>query len=201
MSDFVHDPHSHDGHTGRKIAFALERLSHVFRINWWEANKQLQLSPLQMQILTALRFQPRLDSVSAVAAYFRLTNATISDAVRVLIDKGHVVKYPDPEDGRRHRLALTVAGADAAEDLAQFANRIGEFAAALPDPAAFLDSLLQLMGALQENGYIPLQQMCTTCAHFRRVAGGPSPYYCNLLDKPMQAQDMRVHCADYEPAR
>lgn len=198
MNDFVLDPNSHEGKTNHKIVFALERLSHVFRINWWEANKRFQLSPLRMQILTTLRFQPHLDSVTAVASYLQLTNATVSDAIRVLNHKGYVQKHHDHADGRRHRLTLTATGASAAEELSLFANRIGEFVAALPNQSVFLESLLQLMQMLQENGFIPLQQMCTTCTHFRRTEAGSSPHFCRLLDKPLAAHDLRIHCPEYE---
>jgi DNA-binding MarR family transcriptional regulator len=84
MTDFVLDPHTHEGDTAAKIVFSLERLSHIFRIHWWEQTKNFQLSPLQMQILTILRFQPHLNSVSAIARYLEMADATVSDAVRVL---------------------------------------------------------------------------------------------------------------------
>ena len=201
MNDFVLDPNSHEGNVNHKIVFALERLSHVFRIQLWEANKQFQLSPLQMQILTTLRFQPELDSVTAVANYLQLTNATVSDAIRVLHQKQYVEKHPDPEDGRRQHLTLTTTGADIAEELSLFANRIGEFVTTLPNQAEFLESLLQLMQLLQENGFIPLQQMCTTCDHFQHMDSGSSPYFCQLLNKPLAIPDLRIHCPEYEAAR
>ena len=200
MNNFVLDPNSHDANTSSKIVFALERLSHVFRINWWEANKQFQLSPLQMQILIVLRFQPHLDSVTAVARYFQLTNATVSDAIRVLDHKGYVQKHPDPEDGRRHHLSLTADGASVAEELSLFANRIGDLVATLPDQSTFLASLLELMQLLQLNGFIPLQHMCTACDHFERVEGGQSPYFCRLMKQPLAAHELRVHCPEFEPA-
>ncbi|MCA9900917.1 MAG: winged helix-turn-helix transcriptional regulator [Ardenticatenaceae bacterium] len=200
MNDFVFDPNTHESHIDHKIVFALERLSQLFRIQSWEANKQFQLSPLQMQIVTTLRFQPHLDSVTAVASYLQLTNATVSDAVRVLNQKQYVEKRPDPEDGRRHHLTLTVAGANIAEELSLFANQIGEFVSLLPNQAVFLESLLQLMQLLQENGFIPLQQMCTTCRHLVRPEGDGAAYYCQLLDKPLAARDLRVYCPEYETA-
>lgn len=198
MKNFALDPAFHEGNSPQKIVFALERLSHVFRINWWEANKQFQLSPLQMQILTSLRFQSYLDSVSAIAGYLQLTPATVSDAIRVLVQKGYIEKHPDPEDGRRQRLLLTPAGAGVAEELSLFTDQVAELVSTLPDQATFLDSLLHFMQLLQENGFIPLQRMCTTCQHFRRLEEGPFPYYCQLLDKPLASHDLRVNCPEYE---
>ena len=154
-----------------------------------------------MQILTTLRFQPELDSVTAVANYLQLTNATVSDAIRVLHQKQYVEKHPDPEDGRRQHLTLTTTGADIAEELSLFANRIGEFVTTLPNQAEFLESLLQLMQLLQENGFIPLQQMCTTCDHFQHMDSGSSPYFCQLLNKPLAIPDLRIHCPEYEAER
>lgn len=198
MSDFVFDPNSHDGDVAGKIVFALERLSHVFRIHWWEQNKNFQLSPLQMQILITLRFHPHLDSVSAIAGYLDLTSATVSDAVRVLARKVYVRKQTDSEDGRRQRISLTDSGANAAEELSLFANQIRDFVSALPNQAIFLESLLHLMQSLQENGFIPLQQMCTTCRHFRHASAALHPYYCQLLSKPLSIHELRVHCPEHE---
>ena len=200
MINFALDPKTHQDDASAKIVFALERLSHVFRIHWWEQNKEFQLSPLQMQILIALRFHSGLDSVSTLAAYLELTNATVSDAVRVLSEKKYVWKQADSEDSRRQHIILTEIGTNAAEELSLFANQIGEFVAALPNQGVFLESLLQLMRILQENGFIPLQQMCTTCRHFRRAETGSSPYYCQLLNKPLAVHDLRIHCPEHQTA-
>lgn len=198
MTQFVLDPQSHEGDVAAKVVFALERLSHVFRIHWWEENKQLQLSPLQMQILIALRFHPQLDAVSALAAYLELTDPTVSDAVRVLVEKGYAQKREDSADRRRRRITLTPAGADAAEGLSLFANQIRDFVQELPNQADLLAGLLQLMGQLQDNGFIPLQRMCTTCRHFRRTEIASAPYYCQLLERPLAHGDLRVHCPEHE---
>lgn len=199
--DFVLDPHTHEGDTAAKIVFSLERLSHVFRIHWWEQNKNFQLSPLQMQILTILRFQPQLNSVSAIARYLELADATVSDAARVLGQKEYVQKRPDSEDGRRHILALTLSGVNAAEELALFANQIRSLVNALPNQGAMLESLLLLMQSLQQGGFIPMQRMCTACRHFRRLddaLSGASPYYCQLLNEPLTVHDLRIHCPEHE---
>lgn len=199
MTHFSLDPDSHEGDTANKIVFALERLSHVFRIHWWEENKKYGLSPLQMQILVVLRFQPRRDSISALAGYLDLAPATVSDAVRVLGEKGYVQKRAHPEDGRRVRIVLTVSGANVAEAVSQFANQIGDYVRALPNQGIFLESLLTVMEFLQVNGLIPLQRMCTTCRHFRREGPGATPYYCRLLEKPLRLHELRIDCPEHEP--
>ncbi|MFO7536910.1 MAG: MarR family winged helix-turn-helix transcriptional regulator [Chloroflexota bacterium] len=198
LTNFVLDPHTHEGDTAAKIVFSLERLSHIFRIHWWEQTKNFQLSPLQMQILTILRFQLHLNSVSAIARYLELADATVSDAVRVLGQKQHVEKKPDSEDGRRHTLTLTPTGVAVAEELALFANRIRDFASALPNQGELLESLLLLMQSLQQNGFIPMQQMCTTCRHLRHGDDAPFSYYCQLLARPLAVHDLRIHCPEHE---
>jgi DNA-binding MarR family transcriptional regulator len=201
MTNFALDPQSHEGDVAAKIVFSLERLSHIFRIHWWEQNKKRQLSPLQMQILTLLRFQQQLNSVSALARHLDLADATVSDAVRMLVEKLYMKNIPDMTDGRRHILRLTADGTVVAEELALFANQIRSYVAALPHQGELLESLLLLMRSLQENGHIPMQQMCTACRYFRREDQVSSPYYCQLLDKPLTAHSLRVHCPEYEPVR
>jgi DNA-binding MarR family transcriptional regulator len=197
MTNFSLDPNSHEGDTAAKIVFALERLSHLFRIHWWEENKNFQLSPLQMQLLITLRFQPQLNSVSALADYLELTRATVSDAAQTLNQKGYLLKRADAADGRRHKLVLTAAGLETAEALAQFADRVRDLVQTLPQPGFFLENLLQLMQQLQASGFIPLQPMCTSCRHFRRTPDAASPYYCQLLDQPLLAHELRIHCPEH----
>ena len=199
MTNFALDPQTHEGDTAAKIVFSLERLSHIFRIHWWEQNKKRELSPLQMQILTLLRFQPQLNSVSSLARHLELADATVSDAARRLVEKLYLKKQPDMADGRRHILTLTADGSAAAEELALFANQIRSYVAALPHQGELLESLLLLMGSLQENGHIPLQQMCAACRYFQRADQASSPYYCQLLDRPLTAHSLRIHCPEYEP--
>lgn len=198
MTNFVLDPLSHEDNPAGKIVFALERLSHVFRIHWWEENKNFQLSPLQMQILIVLRFHPHLDSVSTISAHLKLSNATVSDAMRTLTQKGYVYKQIDSEDGRRRPLALSSAGIAAAEQLALFANQMQDFVNTLPNQPFLLESLLHLMSLLQQQGFIPLQRMCTSCRHFRHLPSDSPPYYCQLLQQPLEARDLRIHCAEHE---
>ncbi|MCL4869081.1 MAG: MarR family winged helix-turn-helix transcriptional regulator [Anaerolineae bacterium] len=195
---FALDPQTHHGNTASKILFALERLSHLFRIHWWEQNQHYQLSPLQMQLLIILRFQPELAAVSALARYLELADATVSDAVRILHQKGLVEKRPNTEDGRRQTLSLSENGDKIATELAQFANQVRDLVLDIPNQGIFLESLLLLMQSLQRNNFIPMQQMCTTCRHFQRVADGSPPYYCHLLNKPLAAYDLRVHCPEHE---
>ncbi|GJM42787.1 MAG: hypothetical protein DHS20C20_30690 [Ardenticatenaceae bacterium] len=197
MTNFVFDPKSHEDDTAAKIVFALERLSHLFRIHWWEQNKAFSLSPLQMQIVIALRFQPQKNSVTFIANYLDLTNATVSDAVRMLVKKGYIEKKSDGEDGRRHHLTLTELGRNTAEGLALFGNQIRDFVSSQPNQESFLESLLHLMKSLQEHQFIPLQQMCTTC-RFLRSGIADAAYYCQLLEKPLGTEDLRVHCLEYE---
>lgn len=200
MIDYALDPYTHQEDPAAKIVFALERLSHVFRIQWWEKHKEVGLSPLQMQILIALRFQLEMDSVSTIANYLDLTYPTVSDAVRVLGQKGFIEKRQDGEDGRRSHILLTETGIKMAGELALFANEIRDYVEVLPGQGHLLESLLHLMETLQVKGFIPLQQMCTSCRHLRRPEGVSTAYYCNLLERPLAVPDLRIHCPEYELA-
>ncbi len=194
----IFDPNTQIDDMAAKVVFSLERLSHVFRIQWWRENKKYQLSPLQMQIMLLVKFQPDVNSVSSLARSLSMAKATISDAVKVLVDKAYLVKQADPTDGRRQKLDLTEVGHSAALELSGFANDMRDYIQTLPQPALFLEMLLRLIEQLQRDGHIPPQRMCFSCSHFQRRDDEVAPYYCHFLQVPLHHQDLRVNCMEYK---
>ncbi len=198
----VFDPTFQNNDSSSRIVYALERLSQLFRVNLWQENKKNSLSPLQIQILLHLKFQPiERRTVSALAQEFNMARATISDAVKTLDKKGYVVKEENPYDARSFILDLTEEGSTAAQDSSMFANVLRQHVFDLPDHEreVMLKVLLDLLYQLQLSGHISTQRMCYACQHFQKQPDKDSPHYCNLLEKPLMTEDLRVNCLQSEP--
>lgn len=198
MERSVFDPHLQAGNIDAKAIVALERIAEVFRVALWEAGKAHGLSPLQIQLLIFLKFHsPEKCKVSYLAQEFSLSKPTISEAVRTLLKKELIGKETDPADTRSYTIQLTAAGDKLAAETASFANGLLPAFANWEDDRKnnFYRDLLQLIANLQKLGFINVQRTCLKCRFFREDEKG---YYCQLLKMPLQSQDLRVDCPEFE---
>jgi hypothetical protein len=61
-----------------------------------------------------------------------------------------------------------------------------------------LSSLLELIYKLNKSGVIGIQRMCATCRFYGKNQYGPGTHYCNLLNLPLNAADLRIDCPEHE---
>lgn len=185
-----------------RIAAGLHKIGLAMKQQAWQQANDEGLSATQGQILAALATHGALTG-SELGQRLGVTLPTISDSVRVLVEKKLLTKSPDPRHPRASLLTLTKKGAE----LGGRARSWPEFmAAAVTDLSAeeqraFFSGVLKMIRALQEQGLIPLNGMCTTCVHFRpNVRSGPSPHHCALVDAPLGGEQLRLDCPDHELA-
>jgi DNA-binding MarR family transcriptional regulator len=184
--------------TESKIVVALERISEAFRVLLWNESKENALSPIQIQILIFLLFHEEAQcKVSYLAQEFNMTKATISDSVKMLLQKELVEKYDDPIDARSYVIGLTNDGKRTAEKSANFAFAIEKPLGSLTDEQkeTMLSGLLKLIYELNKAGIITIQRMCFSCSHYQNDNG---QHYCNLLQSKLAATDLRVDCPEHE---
>lgn len=188
-----------------KIVAALERLAHVVHKALWNAAWRRKLSATQAQVLLYLASPPgRNVSITELARRFELKHSTLSDTIRVLVQKGLVTRRVDETDARAVRLRLTPRGRAVARSLALWSDTITQQIAALT-PAAksqFLATLLDIIGQLQRAGLISVARTCTTCLFFERnrYADPNAPHHCRLLNQPLLLVELRVDCPDHQLA-
>jgi len=198
----VWDPAFQQEDVDSKIVAALERLAQAFRVLLWRVGQAYGLSPIQVQFLCYLLYQPpAYRRVSHLAQAFRLTKATVSDAVAALTSKGLVRRRPDASDRRSARLDLTPAGRRLAHRLAAWADGVRDSLdfAGSDDKVAVLNFLMRLILELQRAGVITVARMCLTCRFFQPDAhpGTPTPHHCALLDRPLSPAMLRVDCPEH----
>lgn len=108
------------------------------------ASEQFGITVEQFHILRHVR--KGAASVSELAEVKQISRPAISQAVELLVEKGHLARTPDPEDRRRVRLALTATGSALLEGIFR-ANRewmAARLQAMTPDELAALERGLEL---------------------------------------------------------
>ena len=199
MTNSVFDLHVQNQSVDAKIVAGLERIAETFRVLLWQQSRDTGLSPIQLQLLIFLSFhQSDKRKISYLAQEFNLTKPTISDAVRVMEQKGLVERIPDPADSRSHSLRLTENGQQLAAQTAGFAQVLQQLVSQFDDSRKTIlyNSLTELIYQLHRQGLISVQRMCKTCIHYDYNG---QIHYCNLLKLPLEADSLRLDCPEHQP--
>lgn len=181
-----------------KTIAGIERLSTVFRAALWEEAKAYSLSPLQVQILLFIAFHDDSQcNITSIAKEFAVTKATVSDAVKTLLEK-ELLKKNAIEDARVFMLTLTRSGKECVKKLSGLSNFFNNSMAQVPDAemAKIWEGMVLLIGYLQNNSAIPVR-MCFSCKHFGKEHSEGTPHFCNLVQKPLAINDLRIDCPEH----
>ncbi|SEN27628.1 transcriptional regulator, MarR family [Nonomuraea pusilla] len=189
----------------RRLADALERLTHAVRTLAVAGSQANGLSVVQLHALLALASHPaERRRVGALAEEFAVTAPTMSDAVSALERKGLVVRAAVPGDARRRELTLTPEGEALTARLSGWDGPLLEALGTLPaeERAALLQAALDLIAGLRRAGVITVDRSCVSCRFFRRDARDDpaAPHYCGLLEQPLPRAGLRVSCPEHQPA-
>lgn len=184
-----------------KIAYGLGRISDVYKSLLWQQAKLHGISPIQIQILIYVEHNsPENCNVSNLAKVFQVTKPTISDAIRVLINKDYLLKDHSPTDSRRYNVVLTTKGNDLVKELSAYDQPIKSLFADYPEEKQLeiYQMLVQAVTQMNDAGIIQVQQNCFSCKFYSRDKS--ASHYCNLMQKPLEQGDIRLNCADHEVA-
>ena len=186
-----------------KIIACVERLSNALKVLLWERVKREKLSPIQIQFLLYLENHSEEScKVSNLANEFNLTQATVSDAIRILCEKGLVKKISSKEDLRVHILMLTPKGKKVVQSLKNWflpvKKQLEIFSPEIKEIVMIF--LMELIASLQKNGIINVARMCINCRYFKRNLhpNSKTPHRCMLTNKPLTPLDLRVDCENNE---
>lgn len=191
------NPERQESNIDSKIVVALERISEAFRVLLWDESRDTTLSPIQLQILIFIIFhQPEKCKVSYLANEFNMTKATISDSVKVLLQKQLIAKLPDSNDTRSHIISLTDIGRGVAQKAALFAGKLEKplHKLDIDQKEVMLSGLLRLIHELTVAGIITLQRMCFTCTNYKKQGEN---HYCKLLETTLHQREIRIDCPEH----
>lgn len=183
---------------GHRVATGLHKLGLAMKQQTWLQAAEDGLSPTQGQILAALVGGEALTATD-VSKQLGVTLPTVSDSVRVLVEKGLVERRPDPRHPRASLLGLTASGRARAAKARAWPEYLATAVSAMSEgeQAVFLSGLVKMIRTLQEGGQIPTNRMCVTCVHFRpNVHEGSTPHHCAFVDAPMAPSHLRLDCPE-----
>lgn len=187
-----------------QLLVGLYRLGQALRLGAWESAGSARISPLQADILRYLARNPPSRRQSDLVVALASTAPTISDAVRVLVDKGMLARTKDLTDTRAVNLVLTTAGTDEATRLATIPPPLRAALDALHDDdvAAMLRGTVRMIRVLQEQHAIPVSRTCVTCRFYRpaQSADPARPHHCLYVGADFADAQLRLDCQEHEPA-
>jgi DNA-binding MarR family transcriptional regulator len=187
--------------TEQSILIGLSKVSLALKSQSWQDAGAHGVSPTQSQILALLQAKGSEGlRLSEVAAGLAVTPATASDAVRVLDQKGLVLKMRSTEDARAISIVLTAQGRKLAEQTSCWSDLLLGAVEELSEPeqTVFLGGLVKMIRKLQESGQIPIAKMCVTCRFFQPnlYPDGAKPHHCDFVNVPFGDRDLRIECQD-----
>lgn len=185
-----------------RITMGLHKLGLAMKQQGFQQANEEGLSATQGQILAALVSHGAL-SGTELSERLGVTLPTISESVRVLVDKGLVTKQPDPRHPRASLITPTRRGTAAGARARAWPEFMAAAVSVLsPDEQrAFFTGIVKMISTLQEQGLVPLDGMCITCTQFRpNVRTGDTPHHCALIDAPLAGDQLRIDCPDHELA-
>ncbi len=181
-----------------KIVIAMERMADLIKSLQWSVAKDLQLSPIQIQVLLFIEHHKgNLCTVSHLAKEFNVTKPTISDTVRVLYYKDLLDKIPHPSDSRSFSLQLSFKGKRILDQLEGYIQPLHEQVQRLDENSklGIWDGMTKLIHHFNKAGILKVQRMCFNCKYFEK---GDNSDYCRLLKFALAKEDIRLDCPDFE---
>lgn len=200
MNESVFNLNNQNGNLDNKIVAGLERLSQVFRILLWEKAKEHSLSPIQIQLMIFIQYHSQEKStISYLAQEFNFTKPTISDAIKVLGQKQMIKKFTDSNDTRSYTIQLTGKGKKIVSETENFTNPLTDIITKTTpaDKLVLWANITNIITRLNKLGVISIQRMCFNCRHYS-IKG--NTHFCNLLNIPLQTQNIRIDCGEFETA-
>ena len=190
--------------TGGRVVAGLSKVAMVFRQSQWMASGRRGLTPTQSQILAVVAGARAPVGVKAVAEQLAVTMGTASEAVATLVEKGLLRKGADDADGRAVVLKLTSRGEREARKVSDWPAAIVEAVDSMPagERAVLLRGLVGMIRTMQARGLVSASRMCVECRFFRpnEYRGGEKPHHCLFIGAPIGDADLRLDCAEMEPA-
>jgi DNA-binding MarR family transcriptional regulator len=188
----------------QQAALGLERLAALVRAQSWRSDGAPPLPPTQATVLRMLAASGEGLRAGHIAVQLGVSAASLSDSVKVLVERKWVRRSADPDDGRASLLRLTAAGRRVAQALSRPGQGMDRLLAALPeaDVGALLRLTQLLVRAAQDQGLASGLRTCLGCRFFRPYASGDrqKPHMCALVGQPFGDPDLRVDCPEHEPA-
>lgn len=176
----------------------LNALSRAMLFEQRQAAAGAGLLPVQLAMLGYLRDANRYSNMpQCLAEYLGLTKGTVSQSLKILEERGWVLRQPDGADRRVVRLTLSEAGLKALERADDDAWRIAAQHLPANERERLRSLLTRLLSSWQQERNGKTFGVCRTCRHFRQ---GESSHQCGLTGEALSEADSEQICREHNIA-
>lgn len=178
-----------------KIIAYINRLSRAMRKSYNQIGFEEGLNPLQIQILQFLyHVRKRKNTINLIAGEMEVSDATVSDSIKVLVKRGLLRKISDELDKRIRYVEITQEGKLLVKKIEkkvqiQFPD------IKLEDKQALVLLLHTLTFEFFKSGYLTNARICFSCMYYEKQKN--NKHYCNLLKETLEPVDLRYDCPDH----
>jgi len=175
----------------------VERIGALLRARARRKGAALGLQPVHLQVLDYLARCNRFSNTpAALTAWLQATKGTVSQSLKLLGERGLLVRTPDAEDRRVVRLSLSDEGRRVLQQLAADdalgSALAGEDAAALSAAEQVLERCLR---ALQRDSGFDGFGQCHSCRHLQQPRSGE--FSCGLTGERLTAMETTQLCQEH----
>lgn len=153
------------------------------------------LLPVQLAILGYLQDANRYSNTpQCLSEYLGLTKGTVSQSLKILEERGWVLRRADEADRRFVRLSLSETGLAALEGAADDTWRMAAQHLPASDQERLSALLTRLLASWQQERNSKTFGVCRTCRHFRP---GESSHQCGLTGELLTEADSSLICREH----
>ena len=153
------------------------------------------LLPVQLAILGYLRDANRYSNTpQCLTEYLGLTKGTVSQSLKVLEERGWLLRRADESDRRVVRLALSDTGRQILDGAIDDAWQTAAQHLPIDDQKTLCDLLTKLLASWQLERDGKTFGVCRTCRHFRP---GESGHRCGLTGEALSDSDSTQICREH----
>ena len=184
-----------------KLMALMDRISYAHRSIYKELSKDLDLSPLEVRVITLLGYLDRPVNLTYIAESLYMRKPTVVEILDKLEKRGLIRRKRWEEDKRVILVSLTEEGKNLEKKILKALEPLRKVLESIsPDllEKAFQFSF-EYLYLLNKYQLIPVLRVCYTCANFIRdeVSGG-SRYICKATNTLITFRDMRLDCPLYK---
>lgn len=178
-----------------KIIAYINRLSRAMRKSYNQIGFEEGLNPLQIQILEFLsRYNRKKITINYIAAEMEVSEATVSDSIKVLVERGLLRKTSDELDKRIRYVEITQEGKFLINKIEKKVQiQFPEME--LKDKQKLVFLLHTLTFEFFKSGYLTNARICFSCMYYERHKN--NKHYCNLLKETLEPLGLRYDCPDH----
>ncbi len=175
----------------------IERLGNLVRADIRAACHAQGVRPVQFEALNYLSQCNRYsDTPQAVAEYLGLTKGTVSQTLKILEEKGLLLKRDDKNDKRVVHLKPTAAGRRLiAQVVPSKSVATGMERLPVNEQHQMTQVLQQVLRTIQQANGLKTFAPCHTCRFNQQHDDG---YFCELTQEPLAEGDVSLLCREHQ---